>query len=71
VANARDLGQIANSLEGTLEVPHFDRVAFKVARIYAMLAPDGLTAKLMLAPDEQQLNTLLRQKRSTPSQTRG
>lgn len=59
VANARDLRRIAKSLEGTLEAPHFDRVAFKVARIYATLAPDGLTANLMLAPDEQQLKCLV------------
>jgi YjbR len=55
MATARDLRRIAMSLDGTVEAPHFDRVAFKVARIYATLAADELTANLMLAPDEQQL----------------
>ena len=55
MATAHDLRRIAMSLDGTVEAPHFDRVAFKVARIYATLAPDQLTANLMFAPDEQQL----------------
>src|SRR5262245_64837324 len=54
MATARDLRRIAMSLDGTVEAPHFDRVAFKVARIYATLAADEMTANLMLAPDEQQ-----------------
>jgi hypothetical protein len=59
MATARDLRRIALSLAGTTEAPHFDRVAFKVARIYATLAADGLTANLMLTPDEQELKCLL------------
>src|SRR5262245_9230817 len=47
MATAYDLRRIAMSLDGTVEAPHFDRVAFKVARIYATLPPDGLTANLM------------------------
>jgi hypothetical protein len=54
-ATARDLRRIALSLDGTVERPHFDRTAFKVKRIYATLAADGLTANLMLTPDEQAL----------------
>ena len=49
---------MALALEGTTEAPHFDRIAFKVARIYATLAPDGLTANLKLTPDEQELKSL-------------
>ena len=52
MATARDLRRIALSLDGTVEAPHFDRTAFKVKRIYATLAADGLTANLMLTPDE-------------------
>jgi hypothetical protein len=59
MANASDLQQLALSLEGTVEAPHFDRVAFKVRRIYATLADDGTTANLMLTPDEQAFKCLL------------
>jgi hypothetical protein len=59
MANARDLRRIAMSLDGTTEAPHFDRAAFKVARIYATLAADGLSANLKLTPDEQQLKCLV------------
>src|SRR2546421_923196 len=38
MANADDFRWIALALAGTTEAPHFDRVAFKVARIYATLA---------------------------------
>jgi hypothetical protein len=55
MATARDFRRIALSLPGTTEAPHFDRTAFKVARIYATLAADGKTANLMLKPDEQAL----------------
>lgn len=50
---------IALSLEGTTEAPHFDRQAFKVARIYATLAADGLTANLKFTPDEQEFKAML------------
>ena len=55
MATAKDLRRIALSLPGTLEVPHFDRMAFKVKRIYVTLAADERTANFMLTPDEQQL----------------
>jgi hypothetical protein len=54
-----DLRRIALSLEGTTEAPHFDRIAFRVARIYATLAPDGRTANLKFTPDEQELKCLV------------
>ena len=44
MANSRDLRGIALSLDGTTEVPHFDRAAFKVVRTVVTLAADGLTA---------------------------
>jgi hypothetical protein len=49
---------IAMSLDGTTEAPHVERTAFKVARIYATLAPDGLTANLKLSLDEQELKSV-------------
>lgn len=59
MASARELRRIAMSLDGTVEAPHFDRAAFKVVRIYATLAADGLSANLKLTPDEQQLKCLV------------
>jgi hypothetical protein len=50
-----DFRRLALSLDGTAEAPHFDRAAFRVARIYATLAPDGLTANFKFTPDEQEL----------------
>jgi hypothetical protein len=59
MATAQDLRRIALSLAGTTVAPHFDRTAFKVARIYATLAADGLSANLKFTPDEQELKCLL------------
>ncbi|MCR4265938.1 MmcQ/YjbR family DNA-binding protein [Nitratireductor sp. ZSWI3] len=42
------------SLQGSVEVAHFDRRAFKVRRIFASLAADGETANLYLTPPEQE-----------------
>ena len=53
MATTKDVRRIALSLAGTTEAPHFDRTAFKVARIYATVAADGLTANLKLTIDEQ------------------
>lgn len=58
MASAADVKELAMALEGTMCTPHFDRTAFRVARIYATLAPDGLTANLKLLPDEQELKCL-------------
>ena len=55
MATAKDLRRLALALEGTVEYPHFDRTAFKVARTYVTLAPDGRTANFKFAPDEQEL----------------
>jgi len=37
MATNEDLRRIALSLEGTIEAPYFDRTAFKVRRIFAIL----------------------------------
>jgi hypothetical protein len=58
MATAADLRRIARALDGTSEVPHFDRAAFKAARIYVTLATDGLTANFKFPPGEQELKCL-------------
>jgi len=58
MATAAQFRRIALALEWTSEAPHFERAAFKVTRIYATLAADGVSANLKLAPDEQQLKCL-------------
>ena len=58
MATSKDLRSIALSLEGTTQAPHFDRTAFKVARIYVTLAADGQTANFKFAPDEQELKCI-------------
>src|SRR5215510_4210243 len=55
MATSKDLRRIALLLEGTTEAPHFDRAAFKVARIFVTLAADGKTANFKFTPDEQEL----------------
>jgi YjbR len=59
MSSGKELRRIALSLEGTTEAPHFDRSAFKVARIYATLAADGRTANLKLSPEEQEFKCML------------
>lgn len=59
MATSEDLRRIALSLAGTQEVAHMNRTAFKVARIYATLAPDGLTANLKLEPEEQEFRCMM------------
>ena len=55
MTTAEDVRRIALSLDGTTEAPHFDRTAFKVARIYATLAADGRSVNLKFTPDQQAL----------------
>lgn len=50
---ADTLARLALALPGTVEVPHFDRRAFKARTIFASLAPDGRTANLRLDRDGQ------------------
>jgi hypothetical protein len=59
MATAKDLRRLALALEGTTEAPHFDRTAFRVARIYVTLAPDGRTANFMFTPDEQEFKCMV------------
>jgi hypothetical protein len=59
MATGRDLRRIALSLEGTAEAPHFDRAAFRVARIYVTLAADGRTANFKFTPDEQEFKCMM------------
>jgi hypothetical protein len=66
LASAEDLRRIAMSLHGTLEAPHFDRRAFKVARIYATVPTDGQTANLRLSPEEQEFRCLLNPRAFAP-----
>jgi hypothetical protein len=59
MATADDMRQAALALDGTVEAPHVDRIAFKVSRIYATLAPDGLTANLKFSVEEQEFKCML------------
>ena len=59
MASGDDVRRIALSLAGTTEAAHFDRTAFKVARIYVALAADARSVNLKFAPDEQELKCLL------------
>ncbi len=59
MATAADVRRVALALEGTTEAPHFDRAAFRVARIYVTLAADGKSANFKFAPDEQELKCTL------------
>ncbi len=59
MSTGRDLRRIALALEGTTEAPHFDRAAFKVARIYVTLAADGRTANFKFTPDEQEFKCMM------------
>lgn len=59
MANSEIFTRIAMALPGTVSAPHFDRIAFKVNRIYATLAADGLSANINFTPDEQALKCLV------------
>ncbi|MFC0240508.1 MmcQ/YjbR family DNA-binding protein [Rhodopseudomonas telluris] len=59
MTNGRTLRRLALQLDGTTEAPHFDRMAFKVARTYVTLAADGLSANFRFTPDEQALKCTL------------
>jgi hypothetical protein len=59
MATGEDLRLMALALEGTTEAPHFERTAFKVARIYVTLAPDGRGANFKFSPDEQEFKCMM------------
>lgn len=55
MVNAADFQRLALALPGTTAAPHFDRTAFRAARIFATLAPDGSSANLRFTPEDQAL----------------
>jgi hypothetical protein len=59
MATGKDLRRIALSLADTTEAPHFERLAFKVSRIYVTLAADGRTANFKFTPDEQEFQCMM------------
>jgi len=59
VATGEDLRRLALALAGTIEAQHVDRRAFRVARIYVTLHPDGLTANFKFTPEDQALKCLV------------
>ena len=59
MATRQELLAVALSLQGTTEAPHFDRTAFKVARIYATLSADGRSANIKLLPEEQEFKCMM------------
>ena len=59
MASGADLRRMAFALAGTSEAPHFERAAFKVARIYVTLAADGRTANFKFTPDEQEFKCMM------------
>lgn len=57
---------LALGFEGATEAPHVDRVAFRRARIFATLAPDGASANLKLALPDQEMYASVRPDACTP-----
>jgi hypothetical protein len=66
MADGDDLRRIALSLPGVSEAPHFDRLAFRAARIFTTLAADRRSANIKFSPDEQQLKCLVAPEAFTP-----
>lgn len=58
MVSASQFRRIALALDGVTEAPHFDRAAFKVARIFATLAADGRSFNLKLEPEEQEFKCM-------------
>lgn len=52
--SAAQFSDIAMALEGTTVKPHFDRIAFSVARTFATIAADKASANLLFTPEQQQ-----------------
>ncbi|KQT51079.1 hypothetical protein ASG47_19245 [Devosia sp. Leaf420] len=53
MVDAEHFTRMAMALAEVTSAPHFDRIAFKVKRIFATLAGDGRSVNLKLTPDEQ------------------
>lgn len=58
MATGKDLRRMALALPGASAAPHFDRTAFRAARIFVTLAADGRSANFKFAPDEQEFKCL-------------
>ncbi len=71
MATDTDFERIALSLPGTEARPHADRTAYRVRRIYATLAPDGLSANLMYGLSDQKLFARCGQVHSSLCRTSG
>ena len=59
MVDASVLKDLALSLPGTSEAPHFDRTAFRVDRIFATLDASGTSVNLKFTPDEQEFKCQL------------
>lgn len=59
MATGDDLRRLALALPGVEEYPHIDRAAFRVARIFVTLAPDGQMANVKFTPEEQELKCMV------------
>jgi hypothetical protein len=59
MADSESFARIALALPDVTSAPHFERTAFKVKRIFATLAADGLSANLKFSPDEQEFKCQL------------
>jgi hypothetical protein len=53
MVSAAEFRKLALGLDGAEARPHFDRTAFRAARIFATLAPDKKSVNFKFAPDEQ------------------
>src|ERR1700722_1607428 len=71
MASGEDLRRIALSLAGVTEAPHFDRLAFRAARIFTTLAGDRQSANIRFTPEEQGFKCLLAPEAFTPLQCGG
>jgi hypothetical protein len=49
------LRELALALDGTVEVPFYDRLTFRVRRVYARLSGDRRTATFWFTPEEQEV----------------
>lgn len=59
MATGDDLRGLALALPGVEEQPHMDRAAFRVARIFVTLGPDGKSANFKFTLEEQELKCLV------------
>lgn len=55
MATAKMLRDLALALEGTVEAPFYERLAFRVRRVYVRLSGDRKTAAFWFTPEEQEL----------------